>query len=70
MIETGQLVNLDMFGNRVGAITFGPKYVIILVGRNKIMPDLESAMLRIKDFAAPMNYAPGHENALRSDRRV
>ncbi len=55
VIETGQLVNLDMFGNRVGAITFGPKYVIILVGRNKIMPDLESAMLRIKDFAAPMN---------------
>lgn len=55
IIETGQLVNLDMFGNRVGAITFGPKYVIILVGRNKIMPDLESAMLRIKEFAAPMN---------------
>lgn len=55
VIETGQLVNLDMFGNRVGAITFGPKHVIILVGRNKIMPDLESAMLRIKEFAAPMN---------------
>lgn len=55
VIETGQLVNLDMFGNRVGAITFGPKNVIILVGRNKIMPDLESAMVRIKEFAAPMN---------------
>lgn len=55
VIETGQLVNLDMFGNRVGAITFGPKHVVILVGRNKIMPDLESAMLRIKEYAAPMN---------------
>ncbi|GAK60274.1 hypothetical protein U27_00165 [Candidatus Vecturithrix granuli] len=55
VIETGQLVNLDMFGNRISAITFGPKHVIIMVGRNKIMPDMESAMLRIKEFAAPMN---------------
>lgn len=53
--ENGQLVNLDMIGNRVGAITFGPKKVIILVGRNKIVPDLESAMYRIKDYAAPTN---------------
>lgn len=53
--EEGQLVNLDMIGNRVGAITFGPKKVIILVGRNKIVPDLESAMYRIKDYAAPVN---------------
>ena len=53
--EDGQLVNLDMIGNRVGAITFGPKKVVILVGRNKIVPDLESAMYRIKDYAAPTN---------------
>ena len=53
--EDGQLVNLDMIGNRVAAITFGPKKVIVLVGRNKIVPDLESAMVRIKDFAAPTN---------------
>ena len=32
--EGGQLVNLDMIGNRIGAITFGPKHVVILVGRN------------------------------------
>jgi L-lactate utilization protein LutB len=53
--ESGQLVNLDMFGNRVGAITFGPKHVIIFVGRNKIVPDLETAMFRIQNYAAPVN---------------
>jgi len=53
--ETGQLVNLDMIGNRIGALTFGPRHVIILVGRNKIVPDLDEAMLRIKNYAAPVN---------------
>jgi L-lactate utilization protein LutB len=53
--ETGELVNLDMFGNRVAGITFGPKNVVILVGRNKIVPDLEAAMVRIKDYVAPTN---------------
>ena len=33
--ETGQLVNLDMIGNRIAALTFGPKTVLLLVGRNK-----------------------------------
>jgi L-lactate utilization protein LutB len=53
--ETGQLVNLDMFGNRIGALTFGPKNVVILVGRNKIVLDLDEAMFRIKNYAAPVN---------------
>jgi L-lactate utilization protein LutB len=53
--ETGQLVNLDMIGNRIGALTFGPKWVIILVGRNKITADLDEAMFRIKNYAAPAN---------------
>lgn len=53
--EDGQLVNLDMIGNRTGAINFGPKKVILLIGRNKIVPDLEAAMYRIKDYAAPAN---------------
>jgi L-lactate utilization protein LutC len=55
LTETGMLVNLDMLGNRVAAITFGPKDVIILVGRNKIVADLEEAMMRIKNYAAPAN---------------
>ncbi len=53
--ETGKLVNLDKMGNRVGAITFGPKNVILIVGRNKIVPDIEDAMLRIKNYTAPVN---------------
>ncbi len=53
--EDGMLVNLDMIGNRVGAITFGPRQVILIIGRNKIVPDLEAAFLRVKDYAAPVN---------------
>jgi hypothetical protein len=55
LTEGGQLVNLDMIGNRVGAITFGPKDVIVMIGRNKIVPDLEAAFHRIKNYAAPTN---------------
>jgi L-lactate utilization protein LutB len=61
--ETGQLVNLDMIGNRIGGITFGPKQVIILVGRNKVVADLEEAMYRIKNYTAPAN-------AMRLDRKT
>ena len=53
--ETGQLVNLDMIGNRIGGLTFGPKGVIILVGRNKITADLDEAMFRVKNYVAPIN---------------
>lgn len=61
--ETGMLVNLDMIGNRVAAITFGPKHVIVMLGRNKIVPDLEEAMLHIKDYTAPAN-------AMRLDKKT
>ncbi len=53
--ETGKLVNLDMVGNRTAAITFGPLNVIIFAGRNKIVPDVEAAMKRIRSYAAPLN---------------
>jgi len=61
--EAGQLVNLDMFGNRICGITFGPKNVIVMVGRNKIVPDLDEAMFRIKNYAAPVN-------AMRLDKKT
>ena len=51
--ETGQLVNLDMLGNRISAITFGPTHVIILAGRNKIVSNLEAAMERIRNYVSP-----------------
>lgn len=53
--EDGMLVNLDMIGNRVGALAFGPRHVLLLVGRNKIVSDLEQAFSRIKEYAAPVN---------------
>jgi L-lactate utilization protein LutB len=53
--EAGHLVNLDMQGNRVAAITHGPRHVVVLVGRNKLVKNLEEAMYRIKNYAAPVN---------------
>ena len=44
-----------MIGNRVCGLTFGPRHVVVLVGRNKIVPDIEEAMFRIKNYAAPVN---------------
>ena len=60
--ETGILVNLDMWGNRVGALAYGPQNVIVITGRNKLVPDLEQAMLRIKNYAAPVNAIRHHMN--------
>ena len=51
----GRLVNLDGMGNRVAAMAFGPKKVILVVGMNKVAPDLESAIARVKHYAAPVN---------------
>jgi len=51
----GKLVNLDGMGNRVAAMSFGPKKVILMVGMNKVVPDLESAIARVKHYAAPVN---------------
>jgi len=53
--EKGELVNIDGFGNRVNAMTFGPKRVIIIAGYNKIVADVNSALDRIRKIAAPLN---------------
>ena len=53
--EDGRLVNLDMVGNRVAAIMWGPKNVILIIGRNKLCKDIHGAMHRIKSYAAPVN---------------
>lgn len=51
----GYLVNVDGVGNRVAAMSFGPKKVIIITGINKITRDVDSAFDRIKLIAAPKN---------------
>jgi len=55
--ESGKLVNLDGTGNRVAALAFGPRHVIVLAGRNKVVPSVVAAMARIRDWAAPVNAA-------------
>ncbi len=59
----GKLVNLDGTGNRVAAMIYGPQKVIIVIGINKIVKDVDSALERIEMFAAPMNnYRLGYQN--------
>ena len=55
--EDGQIVNVDGTGNRVAAITFGPKNVIFVVGVNKVTQDVESALKRARSTAGPINTA-------------
>ncbi len=51
----GRLIAVDGAGNRVAALAFGPRKVIVAVGRNKIVRDLAEGLWRIKNVAAPMN---------------
>lgn len=53
--EQGELYNVDGFSNRVSAIANGPKKVIMVVGINKIVPNLDAAVRRVKTIAAPLN---------------
>ncbi len=51
----GELLNVDGFSNRISAIAFGPKKVIMIVGKNKIVENLNDAFLRVKKVCAPKN---------------
>lgn len=51
----GQLVNIDGTGNRVAALCFGPTQVVVVAGMNKVAGDLDGAMRRAREVAAPMN---------------
>ena len=53
--ENGEIVNIDNTGNRVGAISYGPEEVYLIVGKNKIAPDLDAALWRARNIAAPLN---------------
>lgn len=53
--EDGELYNVDGNCNRISAISFGPKQVIMVVGINKIVPDMNAAIHRVKTIAAPLN---------------
>ena len=53
--ENGELYNVDGTGNRVAALTYGPKNVIVIVGKNKIVKNIDEAVKRVKTIAAPKN---------------
>ena len=53
--ENGELYNVDGNSNRVAAILYGPKSVIMIVGKNKIVKDTDAAINRVKTIAAPKN---------------
>lgn len=53
--ENGELFNVDGRGNRVAAMIFGPESVVLVVGYNKIVANLDEAELRMKKIAAPAN---------------
>lgn len=53
--EAGELYNVDGNGNRVAAMIYGPKKVIVIVGVNKIVKDLDSAIKRNRELSAPAN---------------
>ncbi len=55
MTDDGILVNIDGNSNRVSAICQGPKQVLFIVGMNKVCGDLDSAMKRARNVAAPTN---------------
>ena len=60
---TGQIINIDGTGNRLAESLFGPKRVYYIIGKNKIAPDLSSAMDRARNTACP-------KNAARFDRKT
>ena len=53
--EDGVIVNIDGNSNRVSAIAYGPKHVLMIVGMNKIVKDAENALSRARNEAAPVN---------------
>lgn len=55
LAETGEMVNIDGTGNRIAATLFGPKKVYFVIGRNKIRPDLQSAVARARQVAGPLD---------------
>lgn len=51
----GELVNMDGIGNRLAALCYGPKKVVVVAGENKLVPDRAAAVERVRKVAAPLN---------------
>lgn len=71
LAETGEIINIDGHCNRISAILHGPLKVYLVVGRNKLAPDYDSALYRARNVAAPKNARRLHKNtpcAVNADR--
>jgi L-lactate utilization protein LutB len=53
--ENGDIINIDYTGNRVAAISYGPKKVYLIIGNNKVAPTFELALYRARNIASPLN---------------
>ncbi len=51
----GELINIDGNGNRVACLIQGPRHVILVVGMNKVVTDVESGISRVRNMASPAN---------------
>ena len=55
MAETGELINIDGNGNRVGPLCYGPEHVLVVAGMNKVVTDIHEGVKRIRAMACPAN---------------
>ncbi|MGI6176497.1 MAG: lactate utilization protein [Christensenellales bacterium] len=55
LTQDGVLVNIDGYGNRTSAMYFGPERVILMIGKNKIVEDVQAALHRLKTVARPLD---------------
>ena len=53
--EEGELFNIDGKGNRVAALCYGPKNILIIAGMNKIVPDMDAAYDKVRNYTSPVN---------------
>lgn len=53
--ETGELYNIDGKGNRVAALCYGPKNILVIAGMNKIVPDMQAAYSKVRHYTSPVN---------------
>lgn len=53
--EDGELFNIDGKGNRVAALCYGPKNILIIAGMNKIVPDMDAAYDKVRNYTSPVN---------------
>ena len=55
LTRDGKMVNIDGSGNRLSALTFGPKKIIVVAGVNKIVEDVERGLDRVRNYVAPLH---------------